>query len=222
LSRPRGGYKNQKGKRVVGVTTPIGRFKDSGGLLWWAFEQGKAAERGEINSLYDKRDEAAEAGTLCHNMVEAHIRNWDMPDLKQYNPTLVRQAQQGYENYLQWEKSSNLQMVETEMSLVSEKHQFGGTLDAIMFQGKLALGDWKTSGSGPYVDWLMQLAAYAILWEENYPERPIEGGFHLVRFSKENPDFFHYHWGELEDAKEMFLLILKAYHLDKKLKKRVK
>ena len=222
MARPKVGYKTKDGKKTTGVTTIIGRFKETGGLLWWAFEQGKAAERGEINSLYDKRDEAAESGTLCHDMVEAHIRGWDMPDLSKYDKGIADQAQQGYENYLQWEKSNNLETVETEMSLVSEKYKFGGTLDAIMFQGKLALGDWKTSGTGPYVDWLLQLAAYAILWEEHFPDRPIEGGFHLVRFSKENPDFVHYFWGELEDAKAMFLILLDAYDLAKKLKKRVK
>ena len=65
MPHPKQGYKTQDGKRAPGVTTIIGRFKDSGGLLWWAFEQGKAAERGEINSLYDKRDEAGDAGTLA-------------------------------------------------------------------------------------------------------------------------------------------------------------
>ena len=72
MARPKGGYKVD-GKRVPGVTTIIGRFKDSGGLMWWAFGQGQAAERGEINSLYDKRDEAAEAGTIAHALVEMHI-----------------------------------------------------------------------------------------------------------------------------------------------------
>ena len=73
MARPKGGYKNKDGKRVPGVTTIINRFKDSGGLMWWAFEQGKAAERGEIGSLYDKRDEAAEAGTIAHNLFEMFI-----------------------------------------------------------------------------------------------------------------------------------------------------
>jgi len=222
MARPTAGYKTKDGKKAAGVTTIISRFKETGGLLFWAFEQGKAAERGEINKLYDKRDEAAESGTLCHDLVECHIKGCEPPDLSKYPEEIVRQAKNGFENYLQWEKSSNLQMVETEMSLVSEVYKFGGTLDTIMFQGKLALGDWKTSGTGPYVDWLLQLAAYAILWEEHFPDKPIEGGFHLVRFSKENPDFVHYHWAELEDAKTMFLILLKAYELDKKLKKRVK
>jgi len=64
MARPASGYRLKDGTRVPGVTTIIGRFKDSGGLLYWAFEQGQAAERGEISNLYDKRDEAADAGTL--------------------------------------------------------------------------------------------------------------------------------------------------------------
>ncbi|MBW2003055.1 MAG: PD-(D/E)XK nuclease family protein [Deltaproteobacteria bacterium] len=206
---------------MPGVTTIIGRFKDSGGLLWWAFEQGQKFERGEISGLYEKRDQAAEAGTLCHDMVEAHIRKWEMPDLEKYDPELVLLAQQGFENYIRWEKTTNIEVVETEKSLVSERYGFGGTLDAIMASGQLALGDWKTSSSGPFIDWLLQLAAYAILWEENHPNRPINGGFYLCRFSKNNGDFFHYHWSELETAKKMFLLFLEAYELAKQLKKRL-
>jgi len=74
MPHPKGGYRLSDGTRVPGVTTIISRFKDSGGLLWWAFEQGQAAQRGEINSLYDKRDEAATAGTICHDLVEKYIK----------------------------------------------------------------------------------------------------------------------------------------------------
>ena len=221
MARPKGGYRLKNGKKVPGVTTIIGRFKDSGGLLWWAFAQGQAAERGEINSLYDKRDEAAEAGTLAHDMVEAKIRGWKMPDLSQYTPEISKQAQQGYENYLRWEQTSNIEVIETEVSLVSEKYKFGGTLDALMSHGKRALGDWKTS-NGVYADMIIQLAAYKQLWEENYPDNPIEGGFHLCRFSKEHADFTHHFWAELDDAWEQFKLFRRAYEIDKKLKKRVK
>ena len=73
MPHPKGGYRLKDGTRVPGTTTIIGRFKDSGGLLWWAFYQGQAAERGEINSLYDKRDEAAEAGTIAHDLVDLFL-----------------------------------------------------------------------------------------------------------------------------------------------------
>ena len=217
MPTPRAGYKTKDGKKVPGVTTIIGRFKDSGALLWWAFEQGKAAERGEINSLYDKRDEAADAGTLAHSMVEKHING------EEVKPSDNKAAQQGYENYLQWEKDNKITIVEQEIQLVSEVCRFGGTPDAIGIdsQNRVVLLDWKTSSSGPYVDWLLQLAAYKILWTENNPDQPITGGFHLLKFSKEYADFSHFFWSELDDAEEYFIHLLKAYALDKKLKGRI-
>jgi len=82
------------------------------------------------------------------------------------------------------------------------------------------MGDWKTSNA-IYPDHIIQLAAYKVLWEENHPDQPITGGFHLCRFSKEHGDFAHHFWSELDDAWEQFLLFRQAYDIDKKLKKRV-
>jgi hypothetical protein len=216
MPHPKGGYKDKNGKRIPGVTTIIGRFKDSGGLLWWAFEQGKSAERGEINSLYDKRDEAADAGTIAHQYVEDYING--APPI---NP-IKDQAYQGFCNYLKWEENNKIVIADQEMELVSEKYKFGGCPDAIGVdsQGYTCLLDWKTS-NGVYQDYVIQLAAYKQLWEENNPDQPITGGFHLCRFSKEHADFTHHYWSELDDAWEQFKLFRKAYDIDKKLKKRV-
>jgi len=220
IAHPKSGYKNFSGKKVPGVTTIIGRFKDSGGLLYWAFEQGKAAERGEIERLYDLRDSAAQAGTLCHSMVEAHIRGEPFPDVKGIPLAITAQAQQGYDNYMTWAKNNKMEVTDQEVALVSERYQYGGCLDCIMVDGERALGDWKTSNA-IYQDHLIQLAAYKELWEENYPDKPITGGFHLCRFSKKHGDFAHHYWSELDDAWEQFKLFRKAYELDKKIKKRV-
>jgi len=133
---------------------------------------------------------------------------------------IVKQAWQGYQNYLRWEKTTNMQIVSLETPMVSEVYKFGGTPDAMMVGGKLAMGDWKTSNA-IYPDHIIQLAAYKVLWEENHPDQPIDGGFHLCRFSKEHGDFAHHFWSELDDAWEQFLLFRQAYDIDKKLKKRV-
>jgi hypothetical protein len=99
---------------------------------------------------------------------------------------------------------------QAEKPLVSELHRYGGTPDAVLRlpDGRLAMGDWKTS-NGIYRDYLIQVAAYTILWEENGNE-PITGGYHICRFSKEFPDFEHRYYGELEGAKELFLMLRKA------------
>ena len=219
MPHPRKGY-YVDGKSVPGVTTIIGRFKESGALLFWACEQGKAIERGEIKTLYDKRDAAAEAGTLAHSLVEAHINELPLPIIPDNN--IGKQALQGYDNYIRWQEDNRIQVIKQEMEMVSEVYRFGGCPDALGIdsRGNLCILDWKTSG-GIYIDYLLQISGYKILWEENHPDKPITGGYHLLRFAKENADFHHHFWNELDDAKEMFILLAKAYEIDKKLKKRI-
>jgi len=221
MPHPKGGYKNKAGQRVPGVTTIIGRFKDSGGLLYWACEQGKAIERREISALYDRRDAAADAGTLAHSYVESYIETNEIP----FMPCITEieiQAHQGFHNYLRWAEDNRIQVISQEMEMISEEYRFGGCPDAmgIDSRGMLCILDWKTS-NGVYPDYLIQIAAYRQLWEENHSDQPITGGFHLLRFSKEHADFAHHYWAELDTAWEQFKLFRAAYDNDKLLKKRV-
>jgi hypothetical protein len=221
MPRPKGGYK-ANGEQVPGVTTIIGRFKDSGALLYWAFDQGKAAERGEIERLYDRRDLAADAGTLAHLLVENFIDGKPDLDLSEHTEEVKALAKQGFENYRAWAANNRIEIYKQEVELSSVTYRYGGCIDAIGYdsKGALCLVDWKTS-NGCYPDYVIQLAAYRNLWEENNPDQPITGGFHLCRFSKENADFTHHYWQELGDAWEQFKLFRAAYDLDKKIKKRM-
>jgi len=125
-----------------------------------------------------------------------------------------------FRSYLKWERQSSLQIASTEVRLVSEKHQFGGTMDALIVDGDLSICDFKTSKS-VYESFLIQIAAYKILWEEAHPERPITGGFHLLKFSKLNGDFAHHYYDALPEAEEAFLLMRRLYDITKNLKQRV-
>jgi hypothetical protein len=204
------------GTPVPSVTTIISRFKESGGLIHWAWAEGAAGRDYRVT-----RDAAANSGTIAHAMVESSIRGAPFTPPEDVDPAVVKRASMAFANYLLWARQSRLEAVDTERRLVSEKHRFGGTLDAMLISGKLSLGDWKTSDS-VYSDYLIQLAAYGILWAEHYPDRPIEGGFHLLRFAKDAPDFVHYHFGELQDAAQAFLLMRELYDIDKRLKARVR
>ena len=57
MPTPSAGYRLKDGTRVPGTTTILGRWKESGGLLQWAFKQGESGAR----TLYEERDKAAEA-----------------------------------------------------------------------------------------------------------------------------------------------------------------
>jgi hypothetical protein len=226
VARPAAGYRNAAGLKIPGVTTVLGRFKDSGGLMHWAYKtgvkHGYAEGKGEPipgANLYTERDDAGTAGNLAHDMIEAHILG--KPLIPATSDAIYKQALNGFNQYLEWREQSKMEIVATEQSLVSEVFDYGGTVDAIGRDAKdrIVLLDWKTS-NGIYTDYLIQLAAYAILLRECTPWRP--EGFHLLRFSKESADFAHHYYGELDDAIAAFPLMVKLYEIDVKLKKRCK
>ena len=217
MPRPKGWtpYTLKDGTEVPSVTSIISRFKESGALIWWAWNEGR-----EGRDYRATRDAAADSGTIAHAMVEAAIRNHSYMPPADAETITIERAVKAFENYVEWSRQTNLKPVETEQRLISEKHRFGGTLDAMLINGKLSLGDWKTANR-LYEDHLLQLAAYAILWRENFPDRPIDGGFHLLRFAKNAPDFVHHHFGELDEAAVAFLLMRQLYDIGKRLKARV-
>lgn len=208
----KGGYFLKSGDRVPSVTTILSRFKDSGGLIHWAWEMGKSGK-----DYREERDKAADAGTLAHDAVETWIKGH--PVTFQGEPEVVAKAQKAFGAFLEWADQTQLKVTHTEIPLVSEKYRFGGTFDAILVKGRRSMGDWKTSGR-VYGEYLAQVAAYGLLWEENFPDEPIDGGYHLLRFDKVYGDFHAHWWGELEAGKRYFLRLREAYEDDKELQKR--
>lgn len=212
-------YVDADGVPVPSVTTILNRFKDSGGLLYWANEQGRLGK-----TLQEAREPAATAGTMAHDLFEAHIHGRPPPELKG-DPEVIAKAQAAFQAYLQWRNMVELDIQYTEVPLVSGKHRFGGRLDGIgvvkRMSNGLCLVDWKTSNS-IYADYVWQMAAYKLLWEENYADQPITGGFHLLRFAKEEGDFAHHHFPSLADEEETFLAMRRLYDMVKKTEKRVR
>lgn len=219
-------YKDKAGKRLPSVTTIISRFKDSGGLLYWANSQGLDGK-----TLEEARIPAAEAGTLAHEMVEQALKGSEDPiadGLMAYakgTPTdyMVDAATKAFGVYLKWRENTRLTFEYQEVSMISEQHRFGGRLDAIGrdTNGNLVLIDWKTSNS-VYGDYLLQMAAYGIMWEESYPDHPITGGYHLCRFSKEEADFAHHYYDNLDKEKKVFIMLRDLYDRMKVIDKRAK
>lgn len=212
-------YLDAEGKKVPSVTTICNRFKDSGGLLYWANEQGRLGK-----TLQEARKPEADAGTMAHALVEAFLNKRAEPELKGDKEVIAR-ARAAFGSFMSWHSMVGLDVQYTEVPLVSAKHRFGGRLDAIgvatRLSNGLALGDWKAA-NGIYSDALFQMSAYKLLWEENYPEHPITGGFHLVRFSKENGDFSHHYFPNLDEEASTFLKMRELYDLVKKTEKRVR
>lgn len=218
MGRPSSGYEID-GEKVPGVTTILSRFKESGGLMYWAWQQGKDGK-----DFRDTSQKAADAGTCVHAMIEEDWHGTTF-DRTKYPPEILEKADHAYKGYLRWKEQTQLRIIKPELTLVSKQYRFGGTLDALMVSGHLSMGDWKSS-NGIYPDMLLQVAGgYAILWDEHFPDQPLQG-MELVRFSKpehrDDPVSFHHHSYSAEIfpiCKKQFLLLREAYENDKRIKK---
>lgn len=208
-------YKDAQGQRLPSVTTILSRFKESGGLLYWANAAGL-----DGLTLEEARAVAATAGTMAHALVEASINGRPDPDLHGDAET-IRRARAAFDTYRKWADLYHITIRHTEVSLVSLQHRFGGRLDAIGVEGEaLVLLDWKTSNA-VYPDMLLQLAGYKLLWEENFPDHPLHG-FHLCRFAKEQGDFCHHYFPSIDAEAATFLVMRDLYERMKTVEKRVK
>jgi len=221
-------YLLKDGTRVPGTTTIIGKYKESGGLIHWAWQQG-------VDGLdYRKtRDAAADAGTLGHRMFELYldqVKDWELAwtsqidlaveELQVEDREVIQNAKTALESAVRWWEIMKAEVVDQEMHLVSEEWRFGGTPDAILrIDGKLALADWKTS-KRIYHDTVLQVAAYRHLWEHVHPDQPLES-FHVCRFDKEMGNFTHHNWPKklIDLGWKKFKLLRRAYDVDAKLKK---
>jgi len=166
----------------------------------------------------ETRDAAASAGTMVHDAAEA----WRLgrPYLWQGDPpAVVAQAQTGFGAFIEWAIQTKLRIEEAEVSLVSERHQYGGTFDCTLVGERRAMCDYKTA-SALYPEHLLQVVSYGKLWEEHHPDKPIDGGFYILRFSREYGDFTAHWFAELEDAWAAFLLCRQLYDLKPKIKAR--
>jgi hypothetical protein len=210
------------------------KIKDPGALLSWAYrtgrEHGVLEGRGEPapSGLYEGSDILA-IGTCVHSMCEAWVKGDDpllvlekaLEEETVNDKTSFRaQAASAYSAFEFWCKGTQLEIVDCEVAVISEAHRYGGTLDFIgKLNGKLVLGDFKTS-NGVWPEYLCQLAAYAKAYEECTGKK-IDGGYHLLRFSKENGDFGHHFYPSLDDdAWPAFLHLRALYDLNERLKKR--
>jgi hypothetical protein len=213
-------YKTKDGGRVPSVTTILKKFKSSDALIHWAWKLGMDGK-----DYRSERQKAADAGTVAHQMVETHIKGEIWQDTGDFAPNVIAKGRKAFENYLRWSEGSKIEILYTEVPLVSEIHRYGGCLDAVgichSMSAANALADWKSS-KALYADYLYQIAGYRVLWNENYPDTPIEGGFHLCRFDKENGDFEHRYFPNLDNEEEAFLLMRKLYDKTAKAERRLK
>jgi hypothetical protein len=204
-------YRTKDGERVSGVTTIIGTNLgwNKEPLKIWAYNMGKDGK-----DLRKATQDACDAGTIAHAFAEADIKDQPLPEFPDALPEVYEKAKAAFGAYLQWKRMSRVELVLAEVAFVSEQHRFGGCIDAIgMIEGEACLIDFKTSNS-TYSDHLIQIAAYKELWNEHNADTPVKA-CHLLRFGKENGDFAHHYYPNLDKHWEAFKHLLALHDLKK-------
>ena len=146
-------YKNKEGKRIPGTTTITGVINKPL-LVNWANNLGLQG----IN-VRDYVDDKADIGTLVHEMMFCDLKGTEV-DTSYYTGQQIDIAKNSFKKYLAWKKEHTIEPILLEEGMVSEKFQFGGTID---FYGKIdgipTLVDYKTC-KALYMEHFIQVSAY--------------------------------------------------------------
>ena len=199
-------YRNSRQIVVPGVTTILNLLAKPQLIIW----ANRLGLEGIDSTKY--RDDKGDIGSAAHRMILAHIKG-DKPDLESFTPEQVNKAENCFLSYLEWAKGKEIAPVLVEAPLVSEAHQFGGTLDFYgMVDGTLTLCDYKTGGI--FSEAYYQLCAYHQLLVENGQEAP-KRGIILGIPRAETEAFQEPTYGDFERGWQIFFHLLQVYHLRK-------
>lgn len=154
--RARRDYRDPQGNKMPGVTTVIGENLAWGkeALMAWAHKKGLAGE-----DFRRSRDSAASAGTDCHAWVAEQLGG-DSCDLDDYRR---EQAENNGARVVEAIRAEGWEIVHLELAV--DGPGFGGTMDYVVRarNGSIGIADLKTGGA--YGKDVVQLGAYATLWE---------------------------------------------------------
>lgn len=177
FAAPHTPYRNAAGERLPSVTTILG-ILNKPALLKWAWELGRDGKE-----LERTRQGAADAGTVAHAMAECHLTGRVL-DLSNIPPDIVTTAARSFGLFRDWWDASGYEALHTELQMVSERWQVGGTLDILAGKdGRRILLDLKTS-KRIYPEMYVQVATYAAMYEEVTGEHVDE--CYILRIGKED------------------------------------
>lgn len=204
-------YKTSDGERVPGVTTVLGEWgSKTRALVHSAWKLG--SEGKDYREEWGKK---MDAGSLTHARCEAHIKGQPPPSTGGFPAEVVEVSDKTFGAFLAWLAGTKLELLASEIPLVSEKHRYGGCVDAVgTLDGAPVLLDFKSKTL--YAEQIVQVAAYAALWDEHHPDVKITS-CHILGLT----EGFHHHQppaSALAAGLDLFLRLRDVYELKKAVK----
>jgi len=202
-------YKLPDGMRVPSVTTVLGILEKEG-LHGWIARVTKDGQ--DWRSV---RDAAADAGTLAHSFILAHLKGEKL-NADEYSNNTISQALNSFKSYLSWETGKSIKPILVEQPLVTEMG-YGGTPDLYAeIDGVPSLVDFKT-GKALYSEYEIQIAAYNRLLLDNGYD-PAES-WRLLRIGRGEDDGYEERYiRDIGASWQIFVHCLEIYKLQKLLK----
>lgn len=191
------------GKSVYGVTSVTGVL-DKPALIYWAVNQaveyleanlqaGKALDEVQIKNLLEgartahrqKKDKAADIGTLIHDWVASYVKAISEKKTPPKRP-VNKEMKNAIDGFFKWAKANKLQIIKSEQKIYHNKYKYAGTLDLEgLVNGKRTVIDIKT-GNALYPEAFLQASAYLKAREQEMNKK-YPGGVIILRLSKEDP-----------------------------------
>ena len=206
------------GKKVPSVTGVL-RILSKPWLVPWAakvttekmaelLKPGVAYDELQIKDMLDQakranytiKTSAGDLGKLVHEYLENFIKGTNPSKL------VHDEARNSANRFLDWVNKHKVEFLLSEQMVYSKKHNYCGTLDFVCkVEGKLLLGDIKTSNQIDLIEYPAQVAAYMIAREEEFGDK-FDGAV-IVRVGKKDAEFemMELNYKDMTKYKKIFL-----------------
>lgn len=163
-------------------------------VYWAMVQEPTLEEKAALSAPYAKNTAAKERGTAVHSIIE----HWK--HTREYIDTIPEKYQGYAKAFYNWVKDNDIEILEHERTVWSQKYKFAGTLDLLVKNkqsGKIFVIDGKT-GKDIYPEAFLQLSAYkqGLVEEDQFVD------YLAVLLLKEDGT---YKFGQGEDNLEAFL-----------------
>jgi hypothetical protein len=198
-------------EQIENISTDIGHKQ-----LYEILEEARKAHT-------KKKEKAGDYGTQTHEAISKLI-GLSIKKHKGFIPEpIIDFSSLGFgmdksvKNFIDWAVKNKVKFLQTEKNIYSEKLFIGGIIDFVCeIDGKIWLGDIKTSGSGIYPEHFAQVAGYQLMLQEMglYPD--VTG--YIVLNLKESGEMLEKRSISNSNNTKFFLACLEIYRHQERLK----
>jgi len=169
-------------EKIISATTIVKLMTPASAIGNWSslmcankfrelIQAGKSYDEIQLIGYYDQIKKAPNAnmsnagliGGQVHDLIENYIHRKTVPEI--HNPEMKK----SFDKFKTWyDQQEGLELIFTERKVLSRKHKFCGTLDALFKKNdEYIIYDWKTS-SGIRDSYYVQIYLYALCLEEEF------------------------------------------------------